>query len=92
MQSQFPSAGIATVVFLIERKQLMKGRKLSLIFAWTVAVVMVSMGIVVLAGGFLPEAAPLALRIMLGIVFLLMGVYRFLMTRLQAKQAERGDE
>ncbi len=70
----------------------MNGRKISLIFAWTVAVVMMSMGIVVLAGGFLPEKAPLALRVMLGIVFLLMGVYRFLMTRLQAKQAERLDE
>jgi uncharacterized membrane protein HdeD (DUF308 family) len=70
----------------------MNGRKLSVIFAWTVAVVMVSMGIVVLAGGFLPETAPLALRVMLGIVFLLMGVYRFLMTRLQAKQTERPDE
>ncbi|MGH7453988.1 MAG: hypothetical protein ACRENG_21735, partial [bacterium] len=62
------------------------------IFAWTVGVEMVSRGIVVLAGGFLPENAPLALRVMLGIVFLLMGVYRFLMTRLQAKQAERRDE
>ncbi len=70
----------------------MNGRKISLIFAWTVAVVMISMGIVVLAGGFLPEQAPLALRVMLGIVFLLMGVYRFLMTRLQAKQAEKLDE
>jgi hypothetical protein len=70
----------------------MNGRKISLIFAWTVAVVMISMGIVVLAGGFLPEQAPLALRVMLGVVFLLMGVYRFLMTRLQAKQAEKLDE
>jgi hypothetical protein len=70
----------------------MNGRKLSLIFAWTVAVVMVSMGIVVLAGGFLPETAPISLRVMLGIVFLLMGVYRFLMTRLQVKQAKRRDE
>jgi cytochrome c biogenesis protein CcdA len=80
------------VVFLIKRKQLMNGRKLSLIFAWTVAAVMVSMGIVVLAGGFLPETAPLTLRWMLGIVFLLMGVYRFLMTRMQVKQVEKPDE
>jgi hypothetical protein len=70
----------------------MNGRKISLIFAWTVAAVMVSMGIVVLAGGFLPETAPISLRVMLGVVFLLMGVYRFLMTRLQAKKMERPDE
>ncbi|MGH7598777.1 MAG: hypothetical protein ACREOI_20685 [bacterium] len=70
----------------------MNGRKISLIFAWTVGVVMISMGIVVLAGGFLPETAPMSFRVMLGIVFLLMGVYRLLMTRLQTKHAERPDE
>jgi uncharacterized membrane protein YfcA len=70
----------------------MDGRKISLILAWTVAVVMVGAGIAVLAGWLIPKDAPQSMRLMLGVVFLLMGLYRFLMTRLQAKQAERVDE
>lgn len=70
----------------------MNGRKISRIFALTVATLMVTVGILVLAGFFLPPKAPPALRFSLGIVFLLMGVYRFAMARLLAKQRERGDE
>jgi ABC-type transport system involved in cytochrome bd biosynthesis fused ATPase/permease subunit len=70
----------------------MDGRKISMLLAWAVSIVMFGSGIVVLAGWFLPKTAPNYLRVMLGIVFLLMGVYRFLMTRLQAKQAERLDD
>ena len=70
----------------------MNGRKISRIFALTVATLMVTVGISVLAGFFLPPAAPSALRFTLGIVFLLMGVYRFAMVHMQAKQMERGDE
>ncbi len=73
-------------------REMMDGRKISLLLAWAVAIVMLGSGIVVLAGWFLPKTAPNYLRVMLGIVFLLMGVYRFLMTRLQAKQAERLNE
>jgi cytochrome c biogenesis protein CcdA len=71
---------------------MMDGRKISMLLAWAVSFIMIGSGIVVLAGWFLPKAAPDYLRVMLGIVFLLMGAYRFLMTRLQAKQAERVDE
>lgn len=71
---------------------MMDGRKISLLLAWAVSFVMLGSGIVVLAGWFLPKEAPNYLRVMLGIVFLLMGVYRFLMTRLQAKHAERLNE
>jgi uncharacterized membrane protein HdeD (DUF308 family) len=70
----------------------MDGRKISRILALSVAVVMVTAGIAVLAGFFLPPEAPKSLRLTLGIVFLLMGVYRFLMTRLQAQKMERSDE
>jgi len=70
----------------------MNGRKISRIFALTVATLMVTAGIMVLAGFFLPPYAPPALRLTLGIVFLLMGVYRFTMTHMQTKQLERGDE
>ncbi len=70
----------------------MDSRKISRIFALTVATLMVIIGVLVLAGFFLPPDAPPALRFTLGIVFLLMGVYRFAMTRMQAKQMERGDE
>jgi uncharacterized membrane protein HdeD (DUF308 family) len=70
----------------------MDGRKISRILGLSVSVVMMLAGIAVLLGFFLTPAAPKALRLMLGIVFLLMGVYRFTMTRLQAKQAERSDE
>jgi uncharacterized membrane protein HdeD (DUF308 family) len=70
----------------------MIGRKISRIFALAVAVVMVTAGILVLAGLLLSPEAPQLLRLTLGIVFLLMGIYRFAMARLQAKQMERGDE
>lgn len=70
----------------------MNGRKISRIFALTVATLMVTVGALVLAGFFLPPDAPQPLRFTLGIVFLLMGVYRFAMARMQAKQMERGDE
>jgi hypothetical protein len=70
----------------------MNGRKFSKILAFSVAGVMVSAGIAVLSGFFLPPNAPQVMRFMLGIVFILMGVYRFLMTRLQSKQEERADE
>jgi len=70
----------------------MDGPKISKILALTVAAIMVIAGVAVLTGIFLPPATPKPMRLMLGIVFLLMGVYRFMMTRLQAKQAERRDE
>lgn len=71
---------------------MMNGQKISRIFAFTVATLMVAIGIMVLAGSFLPPAAPPALRYTLGIVFVLMGIYRFSMARLQAKQMERSNE
>lgn len=71
---------------------MMNGQKLSRIFAFTVATLMVTIGIMVLAGYFLPPAAPPVLRYSLGIVFVLMGIYRFMMARLQAKQMERNNE
>lgn len=69
----------------------MDGRKISTILAMTVATVMIIAGIAVLAGFFLPPGAPTQLRVMLGIVFLLMGIYRFMMTRLKAKRAQRAE-
>lgn len=54
--------------------------------------VMVGAGIAVLAGWLIPQEAPQSMRLMLGVIFLLMGLYRFFMTRLQAKQAEKVDE
>lgn len=69
----------------------MDGRKISILLAGAVSIVMLGFGVMVLAGWVFPQAPDL-LRVMVGIVFLLMGVHRFLMTRLQAKQAERHDE
>ncbi|MDZ7369054.1 MAG: hypothetical protein ONB43_24845 [candidate division KSB1 bacterium] len=70
----------------------MDGRKISMMLALAVGVVMLASGIAVLTGIVLPPAAPRPLRLTLGIVFLLMGIYRLLMIRLQVKQAERSDE
>lgn len=70
----------------------MNGRKISRIFALAVATLMVTVGIMVLAGSFLPPDATPALRYTLGVVFVLMGIYRFAMVRLQAKQMERGND
>lgn len=71
---------------------MMNSQKISRILALVVATVMVTAGIMVLAGWLLPPVAPNALRYTVGAVFLLMGIYRFSMARLQAKQMERGDE
>jgi len=86
------AAGFATVILNFRLKKVMDGRKISRILALTVSAVMVIAGIAVLAGVFLPPTAPKTLRLTLGIVFLLMGAYRFLMTRLQAQKRERFDE
>jgi len=70
----------------------MNGRKISRIFALSVATLMVTVGIMILTGYLLsPDAEPV-LRYTLGIVCVLMGIYRFAMVRLQAKQMERGNE
>ncbi|MCI0696270.1 hypothetical protein L0337_30235 [candidate division KSB1 bacterium] len=72
-------------------REMMDGRKISMLLTGAVSIVMLGFGIMVLAGWVFPQA-PNSVRVMVGIVFLLMGVHRFLMTRLQAKQAERLDE
>jgi len=71
---------------------MMNGQKVSRILALVVATMMVTAGIMVLAGRLLPPGAPNVLRYTLGAVFLLMGIYRFSIVRLQAKQRERGDD
>jgi uncharacterized membrane protein YphA (DoxX/SURF4 family) len=70
----------------------MSAGKFSTKIAWGVALLTTSMGIALLCGFFLPEAAPKAMRFTLGTVLVLMGVYRFLVTRMQVRKAEDRDE
>jgi hypothetical protein len=70
----------------------MSAGKTSTKFALGVALVTTGMGIAILAGFFLPEAAPNAMRFTLGTVLVLMGIYRFLVTRMKVRKAEERDE
>ncbi len=58
---------------------------------YSVAIVSFSAGLIFVTGVFLPPTIPKQLRIMFGVVFLLMGIYRYFATRYKIKAFERGD-
>jgi hypothetical protein len=49
-------------------------------------------GILVLSGVLVKEGMPVELRMLFGVVLVLYSVYRFMMTRTRAQQAESSDE
>ncbi len=59
------------------------------ILGYSVAAVTAGIGAVILFGSFLPEQTPEHLRIMVGIVFLLLGTYRLSVTRFKEIQRRR---
>ena len=57
---------------------------------YSVSFVSFCVGLILLTGLFIRANIPTQLRVMVGVVFLLMGVYRFFATRFRLQQEERG--
>lgn len=60
-------------------------------FGYSVSCVSFCAGIVFLTGLFIRTTIPTQLRVMFGVVFVLMGVYRFFATRYKMQALNRGD-
>lgn len=62
---------------------------ISAIIGYTVSALTSTLGILVLAGMFIPEAVPSKVRITFGAVIVLLGIYRFVITRVRLMQSRR---
>ncbi|HWP83256.1 MAG TPA: hypothetical protein VNN76_11445 [Bacteroidota bacterium] len=56
---------------------------------YAVSVITATCGVFVLLGFFLPKAVPENVRITFGIVIVLLGIYRFAVTRLRSTQSNQ---
>ena len=70
----------------------MKQADISKLFGYSMSVIMTGVGIITLFGFVISENVPKQFRIMFGVVFILWGIYRFVITRTRASQAGRLDE
>ncbi|MDP2886733.1 MAG: hypothetical protein Q8P51_17125 [Ignavibacteria bacterium] len=70
----------------------MKLSAISTFVGYGISVMMCIVGILVLSGVLVKEGMPVELRMLFGVVLVLYSVYRFMMTRTRAKQAESSDE
>jgi hypothetical protein len=62
---------------------------LSTVIGYAVAAVTSTLGFLVLFGMFFPEAVPNQVRVTFGVVLVLLGVYRFAVTRVRVMQSRR---
>ena len=67
----------------------MKSIELSKYLGYLVAFVSLSAGVVFLSGLFLPTTMPVQLRLTVGVVFVLMSIYRFVATKYRIREQER---
>ena len=70
----------------------MKPLSMSMIVGYTMSGFMAIVGILVLSGILASEGLPSKLRLLFGAVLILYSVYRFVVTRRHAQQAESSDE
>ncbi len=56
---------------------------------YSVALVSLCAGVVFVSGLFLPSAMPVQLRLTVGVVFLLMSIYRFVATKYRIREQQR---
>ncbi|MBI3579312.1 MAG: hypothetical protein HY089_07890 [Ignavibacteriales bacterium] len=61
----------------------------SRVMAYAVSAIMFVMGALVVAGVFIQQTVPKEFRITFGVVLMLMGVYRFAVTKTKEVQAKR---
>ena len=64
----------------------------SRLFAYAVSFITVSSGVILVSGFFVPESVPAQFRITFGVVLVLLGIYRFVITRMRASQSARMEE
>ena len=62
---------------------------LSVVIGYAVSAMTSTLGVLVLFGMFLPEAVPSQVRTTFGVVLVLLGVYRFAITRVRVMQSRR---
>ncbi|HEY6951881.1 MAG TPA: hypothetical protein VI758_05705 [Bacteroidota bacterium] len=67
----------------------MKASVVSKYFGYGVSFVSLCVGVIFLFGLFIHPGVPTQFRIMCGVVFLLLGVYRFVATRYRTREEER---
>lgn len=60
-------------------------------FAYSVAFITAAFGIIVTAGWFGPDAVPPQMRVTIGIVLILLGIYRFAITNAKIANSDRHD-
>ncbi len=70
----------------------MMAADVSRLFAYAVSLITVSAGIIVVSGFSVSESIPGQFRIIFGVVLVLLGIYRFVITRMRAMQAARMEE
>ena len=70
----------------------MKALYVSMVVGYVMSGLMGAVGVLVLSGILVLQGMPVTLRILFGSVLVMYSVYRFLMTRSRAKQAESTDE
>ncbi|MBI3787257.1 MAG: hypothetical protein HY276_03280 [Ignavibacteriales bacterium] len=61
----------------------------SRVMAYAVSAIMFVMGVLVVAGVFVQQTVPKEFRITFGVVLMLMGVYRFAVTKTKEVHAKR---
>lgn len=65
---------------------------LSKAFAYSIAALTSICGIIVAGGWFIPSSVPSQLRVMLGVVLILLGIYRFAITNARIARTQRGHD
>ena len=66
-----------------------KSGGISIYLGYSISIISLCTGIVLLAGIFIPTTIPSQLRMMVGIVFVLMSMYRFVATRYKIREQQR---
>ena len=70
----------------------MRTADVSKLFAYAVSFITVSAGVIVVLGFFVSESLPARFRMTFGVVLVLLGVYRFVMTRVRSARSARTDK
>jgi len=65
---------------------------ISAILGYSLAAVFFAFGVVVVSGIAIPDYVPKEFRLIIGVVLLLWGIYRFVLTRTKSNEAEGFDE
>jgi len=73
-------------------KMTVKPLNISLIVGYTISAIFFVFGLVMLLGITIPTYIPKEFRITIGVVLLLWAIYRFVLTRMKAREEREGEE